>query len=147
MPLEIPIPRPIQREQDRNQRWLTGFQAWIIFGWLAAVGFFSEITGAQTIVSSSALIKERTTWRSCNQYRICYTLQTDNVDLSLVNHRFYTTNLILDIYRLTPEGQHQWLRQLKAKEGQWQANHNQWVLLLDSPHPKEYLFNPETLRR
>lgn len=111
------------------------------------VGFLLSIT-ASAATSSRRQLTQNVTWQSCNQYQICYRLKAQEVDIGILANRYYASPIDIQIFKKRTNGILQPLRQIQAKEGQWNYERNQWLLTLtDSKHKdREYLFIPDRLQ-
>ncbi len=103
---------------------------------------------AAATISARRQLTNNVTWQSCNDFRICYTLKAQLVDVGYLSNRYYAAPIEIEVFKKMTNGKLIRLRQFHAKEGQWNCERNQWLLILidGSKKEREYSFVPEQLQ-
>lgn len=118
-----------------------------LLGMMTFSNFYFPSVQAAASVSARRHLSQTIRWASCNKANICYTLTAQTADIGNFDNRTFTDSLVIDIYKKDRSGNLHFLRQIKAREGQWNMNENLWTLKIEQPQgiDREYIFNPDNI--
>jgi hypothetical protein len=118
----------------------SSFLSYIIF-WSLRIDAAGAVTAQRHLASGIQ-------WTFCNRHNLCYQLRADNAEIGTLRHQYFAYPVEIQVFRRTASEQLLYLRSLRAREGYWNYEKNQWILLIPRANStdQEYIFSPETLK-